>query len=142
MARLLAGPASVVKMSSRLTLAEVAQRHRAGLGPAQQRKSVDQRQSGHYECAQWIDVLERIQSHAAQHVSSRIAQPVGGVGVGGFVHTERKDEHDDLEEHEHYFKRHAFSLPKSELLNTDLHRFDRSKAIRSYCLERPATSVS
>ncbi len=92
---------------------EVAAGDWSGLGPTDEEAAVDQRDERKEDGADRVEVLERIEGDTAEHPGGGIAEPVGGPGVGAFVHAEGEDQNYDLEEDYDDVQRHK----NSSLLN-------------------------
>ena len=84
-----------------LVVLEVARGDGGGLGPADERPVVDEREQRHEDGADGIEMLEGVEGDAAEHVGGGIAEAPGGVGVGALMDAEGEDEGDDLEEDEY-----------------------------------------
>ncbi len=96
--KLLTGPATAVRMSSRITFLKFRVSTGVGLAQPNGGKPRTIRIKGHQNCAERIDVDDRIQRNTPEHLGGRVAQAVGHPGVRRFVHANGEQQDDDFEE--------------------------------------------
>ena len=97
--KLLTGPATAVRMSSRTGFLKIAVVDRRGFRPSEGRKADQDQHRRHKDGAEQVDVNQRIEGNASQHFGGRVTQAIGHPGVRRFVDADGEQQNHDLEEY-------------------------------------------